>query len=171
MQAAKLSGTGRLELQHHRSVSVLGSNKIANSHGILALPGMHTRQHNNLPVRKGMLTRLIKDSVKLVTRSCWLRMICMSAAAMCSLASAALEASLSVWSSSEMLSPPLCATLVLHGGTGPFKLSCKRSAHLNEACYRAEMLQKDGTWLLSWLCLGNVNTEKCCGRGKTRVCR
>lgn len=53
-----------------------------------------------------MRTRLMRDSVKL-TRSCWQRMTCMSAAAMCSFASVALEASLSGRSSSEMLTPPI----------------------------------------------------------------
>lgn len=76
----------------------------------------NTYQHGyTLQTCMALLTRLIRDSVKLVTRSCWQRMICMSAAAMCSLASAALDASLSVWSSSEMLSPALWEAEVLHG--------------------------------------------------------
>ena len=60
----------------------------------------------------GRLTRLIRDCVKL-KRSCWQRMTCMSAAAMYSLASVALEASLSDVPSS-LTSHPTMAGLQNH---------------------------------------------------------
>ena len=62
----------------------------------------------------GPLTRLIRDCVKL-KRSCWQRMTCMSAAAMYSLASVALEASLSDVPSS-LTSQPTIAGLQDHKG-------------------------------------------------------
>ncbi len=38
--------------------------------------------------------------------------------------------------------------------------------HLGAACQRAEMLQRDGTWLISCFYLGNVSAEDCCSRGR-----
>ena len=60
----------------------------------------------------GLLTKLMRDCVKL-KRSCWQCMTCMSAAAMYSLASVALEASLSE-AFSSLTSHPTMAGLQSH---------------------------------------------------------